>query len=552
MSNAPELDRALAIHREGRVREAAAIYQRILDGDPTSAQALHYLGLAHMQLSNLDRAAALLSRSLEFEPSCANTLSDLGAVFVKQQRSGKALELLSRALEIDPRHPDALNNMGVALDNLKRPIEALPYFERLVEVRPNSAGAWAHLAETCLTLNQTENSIAHFRRALKLNPDLNTQRILFGEALETAGRFRQATFQYVTVLEKDPGNVVALARLLALPSELPDPQWATKAHALLATGRLGPQERIRLHIALGQHYDRSGDCDRAFENFQASHKLRSGNTSFDSGGFSAAIDRLIQFFTPELFASLPVPTMRSDRPIFIVGMPRSGTTLTEQILASHGKVSAGGELPTIMNLASQIQALTSSQSAYPDCVQDLSAADCEKLARAYLDRLAEGSGDAERVTDKLPFNFMHLGLIAALFPAAKIIHCRRSPLDTCLSCYFVSFAEELQFTSDLETLGRYYMDYQRLMRHWHRVLPVPIHDLDYERLVRDTEPAVRELLNYCELNWDDACLRFYETERGVRTPSRWQVRQPIYSQSVGRWRQYERHLEPLKRIIQPR
>jgi hypothetical protein len=264
---------------------------------------------------------------------------------------------------------------------------------------------------------------------------------------------------------------------------------------------------------------------------------------YDSTLFTAAVDRLIEVFTPELFAKLPRADVRGgERPLFIVGMPRSGTTLTEQILASHSQVVGGGELSVLLGLGMQIP-------DYPHGVRDLGAKALCGLAVKYLEKLDTVSAASPRVTDKLPFNFLHIGLIALLFPKAAVIHCRRDPVDNALSCFFTGFADQIQFANDLTTIGNYYLDYARLMRHWHAVLPGRIFDLQYEEVVADTERVVRALVAHCGLEWEDACLAFHRTERGVRTPSRWQVRQPMYGSSVARWKRYEKHLEPLLEVF---
>lgn len=232
-------------------------------------------------------------------------------------------------------------------------------------------------------------------------------------------------------------------------------------------------------------------------------------------------------------------------------MPRSGTTLTEQILASHSQVAAGGELSMLLKTSYQIRELSKTGEPYPRGLLSIDTPALRKMAARYLAHLDSVSNTADRVTDKLPFNFMHLGVIALLFPNARIVHCRRQPIDNCLSCYFTSFARQIRFANRLDTLGRYYVDYDRLMRHWQAVLPIEIFELQYEDLVSDTEGQIRQLLDYCGLDWEDACLAFDKTERGVRTPSRWQVRQPIYQKSVARWRHYERQLEPLIGILAP-
>ena len=535
------------MQRSGDVKAAADIYEKLVEVNPSNATVLHYLGLARMQLGDLQGAEGLISRSLLLASTDPNTCSDLGMVKAKASKYEEAITLFKRALTIDEHHSDALRNIAATLNTLKRPREALPYLERLCDLQPDSSDAVSRLAHTFLRVSDVDRAITYFRKAVKLEPNRTRARILLGEALEAAGQFKQAQFQYLSVLRREENNIVALAKLLNLRDI--SHEWAERALNLLERRNLEEAARIRLHVALGHYYDRTGSFDEAFRNFQVGYELQRKNARFNSKHFSAAVDRLINTFTSAFFSRVPSQTIRSARPIFIVGMPRSGTTLVEQILASHSQVAAGGELSTIMNVGSQIHHLGRNYRPYPDGIRDLTSLDLARMAQRYLDRLDLVSTHAARVTDKLPFNYMHLGLIAILFPEAKIIHCRREPMDNCLSCYFTSFSEELQFANNLQTLGNYYLDYCRLMEHWHRVLPVKVLDVQYENLVGSTHEIIREILAYCSLDWEDTCLSFYGTKRGVRTPSRWQVRQPIYTSSVGRWKNYESHLDPLKKIF---
>ena len=551
MGALPSIRDAISLLRSGRTGEAANVCEQLIRENRQDAVAWHYLGLTCLQQQDLLRAEELLEYSLALEPTEANTLNDLGLVKVRLQQYQPAVALFSRALSLNQHHADALNNLATTLNTLRRPQDALPYLERLIDLQPQSATALCDLAQTHVKLANTDTAIDTLRRAVRLAPALVRARVMLGEALESQGRFKQAHVQYLNVLRRDPDNPSALARLLQLPEAQIEPARAAKARELLQRPALAEGQRIRLNVALGHYHDRRKAHDDAFAHFRSGYDLQFARAPFNSEGYRAAVDLLIRAFTPALFLGLPRNELRSERPIFIVGMPRSGTTLMEQVLASHSRIAAGGELSTIMSIAAQFQQLQPGYEPYPTGLVSTSAADLSRMSQRYLDRIGRISSTADRVTDKQPFNFMHLGLIALLFPQGRIIHCRRHPLDTCLSCYFVSFADEFQFAGNLRTLGNYYLDYHRLMEHWRQVLPMPMLEIHYEDMVSDTEATIARVLGHCGLDWEDSCLRFHETQRAVRTPSRWQVRQPIYSGSVGRWKRYEKHLQPLTSILSP-
>jgi tetratricopeptide (TPR) repeat protein len=551
LSHDEKIREGINLQRNGKLEAAAAIYTRLLEDDPGDAQALHYLGLLRFQQDRLDEAEKLISSSLQHDADSANAWSDLGMVRVRAGAPEEALQPFSRALALSPGHPDALNNAAQALRNLGRFDQARPLLERLVALQPASAAARYALADVQHKTNDIRKAIESYQTAVRLDPANRRIRLGLGDAYESMGKFKQARLQYMSVLRREPDSPLALARLLQLREGDLEAKWVSRAQTLADDPGTPEDGRIRLNIALGYYHDRQQDYNAAFRRLQLGYDVQAARDPFDSDGFQRAIDSLLQVLTEDFFRTTATSGISSERPIFIVGMPRSGTTLTEQILASHSRVAAGGELSMLLNVSYQIRNLSRSGEPYPRGLRTMTRIGLRQLGRRYLEHLDRISADSARVTDKLPFNFMHLGVIALIFPNARIVHCRRHPLDNCLSCYFTSFADQIRFANRLDTLGRYYLDYDRLMRHWHRVLPIDIFDLQYEDLVHDTEKRVRALLDFCGLDWEEGCKTFYETQRGVRTPSRWQVRQPIYTGSVQRWRNYERQLAPLVKILAP-
>jgi hypothetical protein len=298
-----------------------------------------------------------------------------------------------------------------------------------------------------------------------------------------------------------------------------------------------------MHHAAGKILNDLGRNDEAIDHFQTS-KLASGH-SFDVKAYAHRVDSLIAAFTPALLKSKEGFGDLSEVPVFIIGMPRSGTTLTEQICASHPDVFGAGELNNLGNALKRAGYAKSPNGAIQKHPQALTQAESKSIAREYLSFVRKLAPSAARIIDKMPHNFQHAGMIALVYPNAKIIHCTRDPIDNCISCFFNTFNEKHGYNTDLETLGLYYREYERLMRHWHELLGDRIYRCSYETMVADQEAETRRLIDFLGLPWDDACMRYYETERSVITPSRWQVRQPIYASSVKRWKKYENKIQPL-------
>lgn len=537
------------LHRRGDVRGAILIYRKILERTPKEPVALHFLGLAMLQTGAAGSAEHFLERAVDANTANTNALADLAAAKYRLGKTAAAIALFNRVLETNPQHVDALRNLATALIEQQRFEEAVPLLERLTDVTRGSSRDLQDLARCRQRIGRISEAIAAYEKALEISPSENAARIGLGEACESAGRLKQARLQYLSVLRRDPSSPSAMAKLLRLPDAAPEPELIERAVRCASDSAANSAARSLLHSALAHFFDKRANYDSAFRHLEDGKALQRPIRSHDDVGYSNSVDRLIATFDADYFTRVSGMGVASQKPLFVLGMPRSGTTMMEQILSSHPRVAAGGELSTILTLVSRVGDSSSGRVAYPEGCNTLSAEEIKDFANVYLQRLAEVSKTHQHVTDKLPFNFIHIGFIATLFPNARIIHCARNALDNCLSCYFTEFSAQINFTGDLETLGNYYIEYRRLMNHWRRVLPGRIIDVQYEDMVTDTESGVRHVLDFCGLDWDDACLNFHQTHRDIQTPSRWQVRQPVHSNSVGRWRCYERQLEPLIRRL---
>jgi tetratricopeptide (TPR) repeat protein len=399
------------------------------------------------------------------------------------------------------------------------------------------------LAQAYRILGEGEEAEKAFRRALLLAPDNNRLKSLLGETLIDLGRIKEAAGQFREILAKDPQHIGAIVGLASAREAGEEEGDFERFEFALKDESLDASNRAALHMALGQIYDHRKKPHEAFQHFMKANELE--KSDFSLAAFRQQIDDAISFFTPFFFMSRKGFGSDSERPILVVGMPRSGTTLTEQILSSHPMIEGGGELPDLKRLHDS----AAPPAQWRHRMTALTHAKCSELAAHYLAELDRHSRTALRVVDKMPHNFLLLGFIALLFPKARIIHCRRDPMDNCVSCYTHRFNKAHAYSTDMKTLGLYYREYRRLMHHWRKVLPLKMFELDYEEMIADQESMSRRLIDFAGLEWNDACLNFHETERTVRTLSRWQVRQPIYKSSVQRWRKYDEFLGPLKEAL---
>lgn len=473
----------------------------------------------------------------------ASLCIDLGNKLYREGQTDRAIVFWQEAINIQPKDARGYSNIGVALKAKGQIDAAIAMYQKALSVAPNHINTYLNLANLWIDRRKFDDAKEVYQNLLAVMPNSPDAIAGLAKIYERKGKIQEAYALLSPLIAsgtKHAGAIITFAVVCHRLNPIP-----TNAVAFLQrqlTGNdLAKSDRKQILLGLGNLYDALNRYEEAFRCFQQAKSLGSASTDATQSINNMAIVR--NAYTAERLALLPRATPRSELPLFIVGMPRSGTTLAEQILSSHPQVFGAGELTHMGKIA--VSSL-GTELPYPQCLEIIDQAQINGLAASYLEYLRTLSATASRITDKMPLNFLHLGLIEMLCPQARVIHCVRHPLDTCLSCYFNDFSAAYPFTNDLTALGTYYRHYWELMQHWQTVLSIPIFTLRYEDLIANPEQTCHSLVSFCGLEWDKSCLKFHEQERFVDTPSYYQVRQPIYTQSVGRYKPYEPYLEPLK------
>ena len=504
--------------KEGRLEEAERLYRQVLHDNPQNVDALRLLAQIACDGGHADDAERLLQEAIRIAPDFLLAILDLGQLYKEEDRYLEAIGCFDRAIALEPNRVHAHFMRAATLARASFTPEAAAAYRHCLELRPKHAGAMLGLGHVLKASGDFEGAVASYDGCRQLTPDS-------GETYWSLANLKTYRF--------DDDMVAAMEAQAASPE-------------------LASMSRVNFLFALGKAYEDRGDYEQAWDRYRRGNEIRRAEVAYDPVQTEAVNDRMVATFTPELLASLQGGGNPDPAPIFILGLPRSGSTLLEQVLASHSQVEGTAELPYVGRLATSLGRSRAGGVNYPEAMRELAPASLAALGAQYLSlaRMHRRSG-APRFIDKMPNNFPNVGLIAAMLPNARIVDARRHPLDACLSCYRQLFAKGQNFTYDLTEIGEYYLQYQRMMDHWHDVLPGRVLTVQYEEVVTDFEAQARRLVDFCGLPWEDACLRFWESERPVRTPSAEQVRQPIYNRSIGHWRKYERHLGELIEVIAP-
>ena len=524
-----QMNNLLSLYNSGemsKAEQALKAYDRAIQLNPEYAGAHFNRGVALQNLGRLEEAIKSYAKAIQLKPDYADAYNNRGATLKSLGQLEEALKSYNQAIQLKPDNASAYNNRGNALQGLSRLEEAIKSYYQAIQLKPEYAEAHNNLGVLFQQTGQLDKAVRHFRKALQAKPD-------FTEAYVNIG----AVKKYSEV----GADIQAMQKIF----------YSKKSQ---------DREKMLIGFSLGKAFENLKQYQKSFQFIQRANHLHRSSYSYSISDDTALFNKLKTICSKEFFAVQddPGPEPRENRaarpilrPIFIIGMLRSGTTLVEQILASHPYVLGAGELNTLPELVNNLCRKKNS-GQFPEGLSGFDQHDFKRLGSAYLRKLAAYRSKNERyITDKMPHNFLNIGLIKKILPKAKIIHCKRDPMGTCFSIFktYFTIKNSHPYAYEMTELGRYYNLYADLMKHWSKLLPGFVYDIEYEKLVTDQETQTRKLLTYCGLPWDPACLAFHKTSRRVITASSVQVRRPMYKDSVELWKEHAKQLEPLSRAI---
>ena len=495
-----------------RYRKAEDAFKKVLIEDENNIDALRFMGILAFKSGNHDIAEAMLTKALKLDPTYSLVWANLAQVFSVTGQLDKAKKSFKNILNMEPKNGLIWAEYGTVLTKLANYEEGRDAYLKALEFKPDSPRVHLSLGHVYKTMGEIDNSIDSYKNTILQNN-------LSGEAYWSLANLKTYSFSENEIIDMEK----------TLKKDMSD------------------IERSQMHFALGKAYEVKKDFDKSFKNYYEGNKVKKGLIKYSSDDTTDNTKRILNFFNKENIQKLAKSSTGDRDPIFVLGMPRSGSTLVDQIISSHSKVDGTQELPNIIKIAAELN--SNNQKNYPEVLKELDESKLSNLGKDYISETAWARDSAPFFIDKMPNNFIHIGLIKTILPNAKIIDTRRDPMDTCFSCFKQFFARGQLFTYSLEDLGNYYTDYIRAMNHWHNVYGKDIYTVHYDNVINETEETIRELIDYCELPFEKECLEFYNSSRPVKTPSAEQVRQPIYKSGLNYWKNYEKHLLPLKKII---
>jgi tetratricopeptide (TPR) repeat protein len=538
-------------HQTGRHDLAVEVIRQAIDQDPLNPAYFSNLGSALHGRGDLDDAIRAFRRAIAIKWDSAEVYSNLGVTLREQGKIDEAVVAYTHALSINPNYGEAHANLGLALYARGELERAIRHYRQAIRVKPTYPDAHSDLGVALYRQGKLGEAVAAFRQAISIQPGFAKAYSNLGVALEELGKIEEALSAFERAIKLAPSNANTYRLLADIKQFSPSDQYLQAMEKLAERmTSLSVGDQIELHFALAKAYDDIAEHDRSFRHLVEGNTLRRQQLTYDEAASLNVFNRVQETFTSELMREMGGFGDPSDLPAFIVGMPRSGTTLVEQIISSHPKVFGAGELGYVLRAVAELSGQDLQSTFIPDIAPSLSREQVYQFGVRYVSAITALAPRAERITDKMPINFLYIGLLHLALPNARIVHVRRNALDTCFSCFSKLFEGDQRFTYNLAELGRFYRAYEAMMEHWRKILPPGIMlEVQYESLVSNFEDEARRIVEHCGLEWDGACLAFHRTERPVRTASAHQVRRPLYSSSIGRWHPYARQLEPLAQVL---
>ncbi|HSH97378.1 MAG TPA: sulfotransferase [Methyloradius sp.] len=518
---------------------------------PQFHPAYHTLGLIAYEVGKLPLAVELIQHAITLNPNVGLYYRNMGEMCRRLGWLDKAVAAGKRASELNPNDLDAHYNLGLALSDQSTWEASISAYRRALTLNPNHGLSWNNLGAALEKQGDLAQAEVAYARAVSINPQHHEAQNNLGALYSAQGRLEDACRCFEAAIKAEPNFTEAHFNLSSLKTySEDDPHLVYLERNLGNIANMPAMAKIRYWFTLGKAREDVGHYDEAFAAYEQGNRLQHSLQTSDEARADTMLGQLKTVFSREFFAERTNVKGSEQSPIFIVGMPRSGTTLLEQILSSHPAVHGAGELINLHDVVMLADRVGVGEQRFPDFVTNIKAQDFAEMGAAYAKQIWELAPEADYITDKMPANFFYLGMIHLMLPNAKIIHAMRDPMDSCFSCYSRLFNDTMEFAYDQGTLGRYYVRYMDLMQHWHAVLPEGrILDLHYEELVADTEGQARRILDFVGLPWDKNCLNFHQNKRHVKTASVAQVRKPIYKTSVARWQRFSAHLQPLLEIV---
>ncbi len=582
------LELAVIYRKLGEFNKTESISKKIVNSNPKYAAAHHIYGSALQCLGHMDAAIKEYKKAIELDPKYTEAHYFLGNIYQLTEQHELAVACFEKAIQLKPDFFEAINNLAAVLIELHDPIRAKQALDKALKLQPNSCQLLCNIASLHLMGgNDPDKALFYAKKAHNIDPKFTDAVRLLGEIhyqkpdynkameyyreaydisrddklkgniaqiLERRGEFDEANELVQPLVQSGNRSLPVLMTYSALSRKYNNQREAIELiESSIETSRFDKPSLLNLHSELGKQYDHLQEYDKAFLNYKKANLLdRELNREMEAlsdkldldNTRTEDIDKWYKDYPAEFWKELPSSENESKRPIFVIGMFRSGTTLCEQIFSSHPDVVGAGELPDINALSSSI-GNNKLHDKSPASLANVGQKPLQHAANSYLKTLDTFSTESQNVVDKMPANFFHVGLISRLFPNARIVHMIRDPRDVCLSMYFQRFGGQMTWSTDLIEVADYHLAYQHIMKYWKEVLDIEILDVVYEELMENQEAITRRMLDFCELEWDDACLNFYKTKRDVNTPSYDQVRKPLYKKSIARWKNYEDYIQPM-------